>query len=61
MSDLTDIKLIIFRRTNMVLYTLEQLFAKWACDQLAEDAEKIIVLDEAHCVYSMSEYLKYCS
>ena len=36
---------------NMVAYTLEQGFAKWACDRLIEDADfgkKIIFSDEAH-------------
>ena len=35
----------------MVVYTLEQRFAKWACDRLTEDADfakKIIFSDEAH-------------
>ena len=35
----------------MVLYTLEQRFAKWACDRLTEDADfdkKIIFSGEAH-------------
>ena len=35
----------------MVVQTLEQCFAKWACDRLTEDADfgkKIIFSDEAH-------------
>ena len=37
----------------MVAYTLEEHFAKWACDRLTEDAnfgkkKKIIFSDEAH-------------
>ena len=36
----------------MVVYTLEQGFAKWACDRLTEDADfgkkKIMFSDEAH-------------
>ena len=35
----------------MVVYTLEQRFAKWACDRLTEDADfgkKIIFTDETH-------------
>ena len=36
----------------MALYTLEQRFAKWACDRLTEDADfgkqKIIFSDGAH-------------
>ena len=36
----------------MVVYTLEQRFAKWACYRLTEDADfgkkKIIFSDEAH-------------
>ena len=35
----------------MVVYTLEQRFAKWICDRLTEDADfvnKIIFSDEAH-------------
>ena len=36
----------------MVAYTLEQRFAKWACDRFTEDADfgkkKIIFSDEAH-------------
>ena len=36
----------------MVVYALEQRFAKWACDRLTEDADfvkkKIIFSDEAH-------------
>ena len=34
------------------MYTLEQRFAKWACDRLTEDADfgkkKIVFSDEAH-------------
>ena len=37
---------------NMVVYTLEQRFAKWVCDRLTEDAhfgkKKIIFSNEAH-------------
>ena len=36
----------------MVMYTLEQRWANWACDRLLDDADfgkkKIIVSDEAH-------------
>ena len=35
----------------MVVYMLEQRFAKWVCDRLTEDADfrkKIIFSDEAH-------------
>ena len=35
----------------MVVYTLEQCFAKWTCDRLTENADcgkKIIFSDEAH-------------
>ena len=36
----------------MVVYTLEQRFAKWPCDRFTEDADfakkKIIFSDEAH-------------
>ena len=36
----------------MVVYTLEQRWAKWACNRLTEDADfskkKIIFSDEAH-------------
>ena len=37
----------------MFVYTLEQRFAKWACDRLTKDAEfgktkKILFSDEAH-------------
>ena len=36
----------------MVVYTLEQRFAKWACDRVTEDTDfgkkKIIFSDEAH-------------
>ena len=40
MSDLTDYFLdLTFCRTNMVAYTLELCFAKWACDRLTEDAD----------------------
>ena len=35
MSDLTD----KFRRMNMVVYTLEQRFAMWACNRLTEEAD----------------------
>ena len=37
---------------DMVVYTLEQCFAKWACDRHTEDADfgqkKVIFSDEAH-------------
>ena len=37
---------------NMVVYTLEQCFAKWFCERLTEDADfgkkKIIFSNEAH-------------
>ena len=36
----------------MIVYTLEQRWAKWACDRLTEDVDfgkkKIIFSDEAH-------------
>ena len=35
----------------MVVYTLEQSFAKWTCDRLTEDADfgkKLTFSDEAH-------------
>ena len=35
----------------MVVFTLKQLWAKWACDRLTEDVDfgrKIIFSDEAH-------------
>ena len=35
----------------MVVYTLEQRWAKWACDRLTEDAEfdkRVIFSNEAH-------------
>ena len=30
---------LIFRGTNMVVYTVEQHFVKWACDRRTEDAD----------------------
>ena len=45
----------------MVVYTLEQHFAKWACDRLTEDADfskkKIIFSDEAH--FYMGGYVAF--
>ena len=44
----------------MVVYTLEQCFAKWACDRLTEDADfskkKIIFSHEAH--FDLGGYVK---
>ena len=44
----------------MVVYTLEQRFAKWACNQLTEDADfgkkKFIFSDEAH--FDLGGYVK---
>ena len=44
----------------MVVYSLEQRFAKWACDRLTEDADfgqkKITFSDEAH--FDLGGYVK---
>ena len=48
----------------MVVYTLEQRFARWACDRLTEDADfgtkKIICSDEAHFCLGMYANKQNC-